>query len=170
MNTWRIVGAGIVGILVIGGIVMSQSKLGSLFITETSRRVAPDEQREAKNRLQEYGATHVLAVGEFAPPGAMTFGQRYKVVLHLPMPESEFLQILNRLHIQYDRIPPNPSALTETQKVGQYYLSDVSHTLQVHAGYNKVLRRTEIYEIFVARDGQVIRIEDRFGIDDLWSP
>jgi hypothetical protein len=129
-------------------------------------------EKKTSDKAGSRNGDYILAVGDFADQGGLTFEQRYKVSLHLPMPEREFLAILGRLHLKYYRIPSQPDAeeRLEPKKRPPYFGYDVSHEDDVFVGYDKAHSSTERYVAHVAHDGQVFRIDNQIGHSNPWIP
>lgn len=122
-------------------------------------------------------------VGSFAQEGGLTFEERYHVRLILPMPEEQFLSIVEKLHLKYDGIGP-VSANIKHRRVGweetrpeprvvhDYDMTNISYIYEIYGGYYEGLLEdhTENYLVLVNRQGMVVYMESQYDYGAWWLP
>ncbi len=111
--------------------------------------------------------------GIIAGPSEPTFEEKHRIKLHLPLPEAEFLRILDTLKLKYRvfaergtdvpipsfwhaetlKYPPNPDNI---QKVYQI-IGEIDHAQQSR----------EKYRAYVDRNGLVVYLENTYAYSGL---
>jgi hypothetical protein len=100
-----------------------------------------------------------------AGPGEKSFAERYNLKLTLPIPETNLLAILERLHLSYElyggrgtarAIPPVlHSRGIDTSRFERCY--------QIYGGVDNVRHIGEAYLAYVDHNGEVLYIENHFS-------
>lgn len=100
-----------------------------------------------------------------AGPGETNFFEQYHLKITLPISESKFIAILDRLKLSYDKCgergtgmaipPPMWSNAVDMSKVQTCY--------QIYGGEDSVHRVGKLYRAYVDQNHQVIYVENAFA-------
>ena len=130
-----------------------------------------DQGRPAENQRS------VAPIGVFAPIGEPSFEERYGVKLDLPMPESEFLDLLEQLHLGYYASGPEHLSLRNKMEgfivpkipahTRNYDMSMISHSYSIYEDPESDDRRQVGYLALVRKDMMVVFVENFFQYTSL---
>jgi|CXWL01.1.fsa_nt_gi hypothetical protein len=98
--------------------------------------------------------------------GEPTLDQRYGLTITLPMPEAEFVELIERVPLPIHRAGERGldyPVLRRPRHNRDLDMSTISHGYVIVGGYNSERQRTEHYEAYVDRNGQVVYIENGFA-------
>ena len=101
-----------------------------------------------------------------AGPGEKTFDENYSLRVSLPMPEHEFLAMLQRLKLRYDVMSEPSGIIPRPWHFQGMDLSKIQRTYQIYGNVNRRQRVAEIYRAYVDERGQVTYIENTFAYYD----
>lgn len=98
--------------------------------------------------------------------GEPTLDERYGLVISLPMPEAQFVEMIRGvplpIHRAGERGSDHPTLMRPFHYRG-FDMSAVSHGYLVDGGYNRERQRNELYVAYVDRSGNVVYVENQFG-------
>lgn len=97
--------------------------------------------------------------------GEPTLDQRYGLTITLPMPEAEFVGMIQRISLPIHRAGERGSdypILRRPRHNREIDMSMISHGYVIDGGYHPDLRRNEIYRAYVNRDDQVVYVENAY--------
>jgi hypothetical protein len=83
------------------------------------------------------GVAYQAPVGVFSTHGCHTFEDHFHIKLRLPMPEAQFLSLIEKLHLDYDGYGPDGDGISHSTHrdivygapmvVPNYDMTDISH-------------------------------------------
>jgi hypothetical protein len=101
--------------------------------------------------------------GIFAGPGEKTFEENYGLKISLPIPEKEFLALLDRLKLRYDIAGQRPGIIPVPFHCHAIDVSRMQKAYQIYGKqFDSVHVLGEVYRAYVNKDGNVVCIENTF--------
>lgn len=88
------------------------------------------------------------------------------VSLQLPMPETEFLELMNAHSITVERRGPGSQTfqtVPESRHGADLDALNVDHAYSVYAGFDAKIGRTKDYMAYADKNGDVVLIENNFA-------
>lgn len=106
--------------------------------------------------------------GIVAGPGEKTFEETYRVKVHLPIPEREFLALLDRLKLRYEILGDRATkvGISAPWHSSTLDLSQIEREYQIYGKVDRVRKVAEGYRAYVDKQGQVIYMENMFAYYD----
>jgi hypothetical protein len=103
-----------------------------------------------------------------AGPGEKTFEENYGVRVVLPMPENQFLALLDRLKLRYEIMGDRSSKIeiSAPQHSHAIDLSRIQRDYQIYGRVDRVHKVAEGYRAYVDKKEQVVYIENMFAYYD----
>lgn len=121
-----------------------------------------DGDREANGHGQ---ANAMTQSGMAAGPGEMTLAEKYKLNIHLPMREDEFLQILEQLGLYYQICGRRGSSvgLPVARHETSIDLSNAQTCYEIDGDRNLSGGRAEAWRAFADRQGRIFYVEAAYS-------
>lgn len=118
-----------------------------------------------RNELDSPTVTTDKQTGIVAGYGEQTFAERYRLSIRLPMPEAEFLALLQKLGLSYSICGERGSetGLPPLRQQTTIDLSKAQRCYQVYGDIDSNKHVGKIYRAFVGKDHQIIYIENAFS-------
>jgi hypothetical protein len=101
--------------------------------------------------------------GVVAGPGEKTFEEKYGLKISLPMPENQFVALLDRLKLRYHIAGQRPGIIPVPFHCRPVDLSRMQKAYQIYGKqFDSVRVLGEAYHAYVNEDGSVVCLENRF--------
>jgi hypothetical protein len=97
-----------------------------------------------------------------AGPGEKSFEENYNVKLHLPMRESEFVALLDRMRLRYDQSGERSHVIPQPWYRRDLDLLRMEKIYQIYGANDHVRKVAEEYRAYVSKNGEVVYVENMF--------
>jgi hypothetical protein len=128
--------------------------------------VSCDRQEQHRKQIAEEYKKRLPAMeqsGIVAGSGEKTFKENYGLKISLPMPEKQFLVLLDRLKLRYDIAGQRPGIIPVPLHCHAIDLSRIQKVYQIYGKqFDRVHVVGEVYQAYVSKDGNIVCIENMF--------
>jgi hypothetical protein len=128
--------------------------------------ISCDQKQRRQNAEYQKKLLEMLKSGVVAGPGEKTFEENQSVSLHLPMPESEFLALLQRTNLRFERTGEQSGIIPKPWHNDSLDLSRIEKAYQIYGKTDPKRHVAEGYRAYVDKSGEVIYLENMFIYTD----
>ena len=135
-------------------------KVSLFFLMSVMIFASCDRTGESSKRIETMKQANIVA-----GPGEKTFAEKYGLNISLPMSETDFFALLDRLKLRYEKYgergtdmelpPPWHSETLDLSRIQKSY--------QIYGNIDRARRVGEMYRAYVDKDHRVVYIENAFS-------